>query len=210
MKNHSKIILSLLLVCSFKTAAEDSLSAVMARMKPDTAVRIRYRETRYMDLLAEPWEGAGYFYARPPDLMLKEQFHPSREIMGASGSRIYYYDPANNVRHQGVIEQDDPVSLNLSAFKALVNGDKALLKALYKIEFCSKPEQWILTLKAKDPTVDESLDKIVISGLSDQPANKIEVIQLDGDRTLFSIKKDGQGKEIEAAVAQINGELQRD
>ena len=163
-----------------------------------------------MDLLAEPWRGSGYFYAMPPDLMLKEQFHPGREIMGASGNKMYYYDPSGNVRHQGVMEKDDPVSLNISAFKGLVNGDKELLTTLYRIEFCSSPEQWVLTLKAKDPSIDESLEKIEITGLPEQAANKIEVFKVDGDHTVFSLKQDGQGEAIEATVKQINGELQRD
>ena len=163
-----------------------------------------------MDLLDQPWRGSGYFYAMPPDLMLKEQFHPVREIMGASGSDMYYYDPGSNVRHHGVLEKDDPVSLNISAFKGLVNGDKELLTTLYRIEFCSSPEQWMLTLKAKDQTIDESLEKIEITGLPEQAANQIEVFKVDGDHTVFTLKQDGQGEEIEATVKQISGELQRD
>lgn len=210
MTRQSIVFLIALQALCFNAVAEDSLSSVMARMKPETAVRIRYQETRQMDLLAEPWRGAGYFYAKPPDLMLKEQFHPAREIMGANGSRMYFYDPANDVRHQGVLYENDPVGLNISAFKSLVNGDKELMARLYSIEFCSKPEKWILTLKPKDSSIDESLEKIQISGLPEQPANKIEVILVDGDRTEYTLKQDGQGKEIEAAVAQITSELQRE
>ncbi|MCI0667830.1 MAG: hypothetical protein L0Y43_07230, partial [Methylococcaceae bacterium] len=47
--------------------AQDSVGAVMGRMKSDSAVRIAYRETRYLELFEKPVESSGMFYGMPPD-----------------------------------------------------------------------------------------------------------------------------------------------
>jgi len=51
--------------------ADDSLSALMQRMKSDQAVRVAYQETRTLELMEKPWKGSGYMYSLPPDLMLR-------------------------------------------------------------------------------------------------------------------------------------------
>ena len=187
--------------------AEDTLTTVMARMRPETAVRIRYHETRFLDLIDKPWHGAGYMYALAPDIMVKEQTEPVREIAGASGNLMFYYDPVNDIRHQQVMADDDPISLNVLVFKALVNGDQALLEKIYQIDFFSGLKLWRLTLAAKSKRVRESLAKIVISGLPEQLANKIVVYQTDGDYSEFVLKPDGSGEEIRAEVTRLYKQL---
>ena len=58
--------------------AEDSVSSLMHRMKSQTAVKISYQETRILELMEQPWQGSGYMYSMPPDLMIREQLQPQR------------------------------------------------------------------------------------------------------------------------------------
>lgn len=205
---HVAILLSCLM--SESLFAEDSFSSVIARMKPKTAVRISYQETRFLDLLDAPWHGSGYMYAMTPDIMVKEQTEPVRELAGASGQQMFYYDPVNDIRHQQDIADDDPISLNVVVFKALVNGDQALLEKMYQIDFFSGLKVWRLTLTAKNKQARESLAKVEISGLPEQPADKIIVYQADGDYSEFVLKPDGSGEDIQAEVIQLYQLLKRD
>lgn len=188
--------------------AEDSLDSVMQRMEPAVAVRVQYQETRFMSLLAQPWQGSGYMYALPPDTLVKEQLQPARELMGADDKRLYYYDPVKNVRHQGRIQDDDPVSVNVLAFKALMNGDRALLQKRYHIEFGAFPEYWVLTLKPRDETAGEVLERIEVSGFAGEAANKVNVFMADGDYSEFVLSKDASGEQVRDAVLQRIQELQ--
>src|SRR5665811_2460809 len=86
--------------------ADDSLAALMQRMKSDTAVRIAYQETRTLELMEKPWQGSGYLYSLPPDIMIKEQLLPERLLMGIDGDNMFYFDPIKDVRHQGEMDGD--------------------------------------------------------------------------------------------------------
>jgi len=184
---------------------EDSLSALMQAMKSDQAVKIAYQETRSLALLDQPWQGSGYLYSMPPDIMIKEQLKPERILMGVSGENLLYFDPGNQVRHQSIMDEDNPMSLNVAVFKALMNADQQLLNSMYRVEFFSTPEQWIMTLKArKDP---ESAFRIDILGLPGQQVNTIKVQQADGDSSELILKKAGEGNEIKTIVSRLYQEL---
>ena len=184
--------------------AGDSLAALMQRMRSDTAVRIAYRESRTLELLDRPWLGRGYMYSLPPDLMIKEQLQPERVLMGVQGDRMYYFDPGHEVRHQGEMTLDNPMTQNVAVFKALINADEALLHRLYRIEFDSAGQSWTMTLTPKQE-VDSGFS-IVISGPAEQPADAIEVRQ-NGDLSVFSLQPDGSGENVEAAVKRLYREL---
>ncbi len=208
----SALWVAILLSCLMPESlfAEDTFSTVIARMKPETAVRLSYQETRFLGLLDAPWQGSGYMYAMTPDIMVKEQTKPVREIAGASGQQMYYFDPVNNIRHQQTIAEDDPISLNVVVFKALVNGDQALLEKMYQIDFFSGLKVWRLTLTAKSKLARESLAKVEISGLPEQPADKIIVYQADGDYSEFVLKQDGTGEVIQDEVTRLYQQLKED
>ena len=185
--------------------AEDTLSALMQRMQSNTAVRIAYRETRTLELMERPWQGSGYMYSMPPDLMIKEQLKPERVLMGVKGDQMYYLDPTNDVRHQGEMDEDNPVSLNIAVFKALINADEALLHRLYRVEFTSEAQGWVMTLKSKQDS--ESGFNIVISGLAGQQADTVKVRQADGDLSEFTLRQDAAGDEVKNKVNQLYREL---
>ncbi len=206
MLSRISTLLCLTFIAFIKPASSaDTQAAVMQRMKPESALRIAYQETRYLELIQEPWQASGFLYAQPPDVLVKEQLSPVREIMGANGDKMFYYDPVNDVRHQAVMERDDPLSLNIAAFKTLIAGDSNLLVAMYRLGFYSDPEQWTLTLTEhadSDATV-----KIIVTGFTGQQANKITMQQPDGDRSEFILTETAQAKHLEKRIQELNQEL---
>jgi alkanesulfonate monooxygenase SsuD/methylene tetrahydromethanopterin reductase-like flavin-dependent oxidoreductase (luciferase family) len=180
----------------------------MARMKPQGAVSIHYDEVRYLELLDKPWHGSGFLYALPPDKMIKEQWKPNREIMGADGKRLYYYDPSNDVRRSTEMRANDPAAAHVDAFRALLNGNRELIDSLYRVEFLSTPERWQLTLTSKTAEIGATLAKIVISGLPEKPADKIEIHQADGDRSKLALLPEPASESLHAKVNALYKELQ--
>lgn len=184
--------------------SDDSLSQVMQRMQSDKIARIAYRETRTLELMQRPWQGRGYMYSLPPDLMIKEQLQPERLLMAVKGDQMFYFDPVNDVRHQGVMGEDNPLSLNIGVFRALINADEALLHRLYWVDFSSSAQRWSMTLKPKQ---NRDSGFIIITGLAHKQPDTIKVKQPDGDLSELSLQPDTNGHDVEATVKRLYREL---
>ena len=191
----------MLLLTGNSAHGEENLTAVMQRIQSEGAVRIAYQETRRLELLAEPWQGSGYLYSLPPNLMIREQLKPERLLMGIKDNTMFYFDPANDIRHQSEMDEENPQSLDIAVFKALINADEALLQRLYQVDFLSRQQEWRITLRPRQDR--ESGFKIVITGLPQQQANKIIIQQPDGDLSEIMLQKATTGDEIQATVSRL-------
>ena len=189
---------------------QDTLTSVLARMRPQQAVKIYYQEKRFIALLTEPWQGSGYIYAALPHSMVKEQWYPQRELMGAHAEMLLYFDPFAKVRHQMTLTMNDPMGLYITAFKAMLTGDQALLQKFFEIEFKAADAQnknWSLLLKAKK-TAHQSLTQVSISGPAGKEASSMSFYMQDGDRTEFSFQKQTEGSQPQLKIKQLLLELQ--
>lgn len=202
--NKISIIFFLIAIANASSAA-DSVSSLMQKMQNNKAVKMAYQEIRTLELMDQPWHGSGFMYSIAPDLMIREQLKPQRLLMGIKGDSMFYFDPENNVRHQAEMNEDNPLSLNIAVFKALITADEALLKRMYVIDFKTKAERWLMTLKSKQQL--ESRFNIVVSGLKDLPADTIITQQDDGDLSEFLLQSSSSGSEVQQKAARLYKEL---
>jgi hypothetical protein len=196
--------IALLMTAITSAYAEDSLLKLMQKLKSEPTPRVAYQETRNLKLMSEPWHGSGYLYSLPPELMVREQLKPERVLMGVKGDKAFYFDPGKNERHQTDLGGDNELNVPLTVFKALVNADEALLRSLYQIDFTSSPQDWLMELKPKQKA--GSVAKIIVSGQSDQQANKIYVLMEDGDTSEFNLQKASGGGNITQLYKELLGE----
>lgn len=196
--------IALLLTAMGSAFAEDSLLKLMQKLKSEPTPRVAYQETRHLKLMTEPWHGSGYLYSLPPELMIREQLKPERVLMGVKGNKAFYFDSGKNERHQQDLSSGDELNSPVTVFKALVNADEALLRSLYQIDFTSSPQDWTIELKPKQKT--GSVTKIIVSGLSGQQANKIHILQEDGDTSEFTLQKASGGGNISKLYQELLGE----
>lgn len=185
--------------------AEDTLPSLMKRMKSDSAVRIEYQEIRELDLMDQPWHGSGFMYSLPPDMMIREQLKPERVLMGVKANQLYYFDSENEIRHQGEMDEENPLSLNVAMFKALMIADETLLHRLYKVDFSTSSQRWKMNLMPKQGS-ETGLD-VIVSGLSGKSIDLIRIKQADGDVNEFLLKKSKTGEEINKTVNQLYQEI---
>ncbi len=202
-----KLIILLFLIFPFNSAySQDTLSSLMQTMKSDQATRIAYKETRILELIDEPWKGSGFMYSLPPDLMVKEQLLPKRVLMGIKGDKMFYFDQTNNFRHQGELDNNDLISLNVAVFKALITADEALLHSMYQVDFISTSKGWSMNLKPKN-NKDLGFSTIV-TGATNQQIDKISIKQSDGDSSEFMLQKDASGERVKNIATRLYQELQ--
>ncbi len=186
--------------------SKDSLSTLMQTMKSEQATRIAYKETKTLELMDQPWEGSGFMYSLPPDLMVKEQLLPKRVLMGVKGDKMFYFDQQNNFRHQGELDKNDLMSLNVAVFKALINADEALLRNMYQVDFSSTAKGWAMNLTPKNN--QELGFSTLVSGATYQQIDKIRMKQADGDSSEFILKKDASGERVKNIAIRLYQELQ--
>lgn len=186
---------------------KESLSSIMARMSPESAIRIRYQETRHLQLMDKPWQGSGYFYVNPEGVMIREQVKPERELMAVQQAQMFYFNPTQNRHYQSRIDASKPMGFQVTSFQALVNGDLIRLQSLYQITLQATEDHWSITLVPKQDLGDESLAKVVVSGQNGQAVQTIKLYQQDGDdsETLLNedIEDSGWQKHIDRLLSEI-------
>ncbi|MCK5353816.1 MAG: hypothetical protein KAJ63_01755, partial [Methyloprofundus sp.] len=194
-----------LFLCSFSIGclAQDTIETVMQRMKPENAVQIAYQETRYMGLFDEDWRGSGYLYAALPSTLLKQQLKPEIEMMAALGSQLTYHKPATQTYHQLQLDKSNSMMASLVAFKAMLTGNLLALRQLYILRFITSESSWKLEMTAKEHEPDEVPLKIIMQGLNEKAANKMEVILSEGDRSSYILSQPQQGLEIKHKLADL-------
>ena len=198
-KSHLFFALTLLpaLAC-----AEDTLQTVLKRMKADAPVSIAYKEKRTLKMLTENWNGSGTLYATPPHTMLKEQRTPEVEIMGIEGKNAYYFQEHNDKRYQAELDENAPHAV---AFNELLNGDLAALTKLYDTHLTTAAGHWELTLTAKSQTGGDGKQpaKIIMKGLAEKAADNVVVIQVDGDKSEFTLSPATKGAAVQTTIDKL-------
>ncbi len=179
---------------------QDTLESVMGRMKPEGVIQIAYQETRYMGLFDDDWQGSGYLYVAIPEVMLKQQLKPDIEIMAAEGRQLLYHKPATQTFHHAQLDESNPMMASLAAFKAMLSGNLLYLRQVYELKFSVLESSWTLEMTAKEFESDEVPLKIVMQGLSGQPANQMAVVLPDGDRSAYVLSQPQRGSEIQQTL----------
>ncbi len=201
MIKKSHLFLSLSLLPGL-ASAEDTLQTVLKRMKADAPTAITYKEKRTLKMLTENWQGSGTLYAAPPHTMLKEQRTPEVEIMGLEGKNAYYYQEHNDKRYQAELDENEPHAI---AFNELMNDDLATLQKLYDTNFTASAGYWELTLTAKNKSAGNGKQpaKIVMKGAAEKAADSVTVIQMDGDKSEFTLSPATKGAAVQTTIDKL-------
>lgn len=195
---------------SDKALAAESLADVMSRMSAHGIVQIAYRETRFLELLDKPWQGSGYFYANPPDYLIKLQLQPTREVMAINGDRMLYYNAVNQARHSGVIRDDNPSGVQVETFRAIVSGDQDRLESVYDLDFNLQPKEWRLSLIPSQRSNSMGLPEFLVTGRQGGVAETIEIRQTDGDHSQIVLGKVSQGNAVTETIDRLLDEAEGD
>ncbi len=198
--------LSILFLLSFTGHGRETLPAVLKRMQTQTAVKLAYQERKELELMDRPWQGEGFLYSMPAaGIMIKQQRKPEAILMAVIDQQLYYYDLAHQIRHQGLLDDSNPFSLNIAVFKALMSQDMVLLERFYQVDFVSQKDRWQLLLK--DKQAPGSGFGIIISGPLQQAADKIIIQQADGDLSIMTLTKVAEGEVVRQQIEQLIKQL---
>ncbi|MCK5926092.1 MAG: hypothetical protein KAG10_09380 [Methylococcales bacterium] len=185
--------------------AQESLEAVLQRMKPKQAIAITYHEKRSMGFFSENKKSHGILYSTPSKILLKVQENPSKILMGIEKDQLYYYNLVDKQRYHTTTKADLPMMASIEVLKGLMSGNIQALKKKYLLNFKTTAQLWTIELTQKDDDIEDDLQalKVIMQGQILQTANSLIIIEGDGDRSEFRLRLQAQGKAVEQTIQKI-------
>jgi outer membrane lipoprotein-sorting protein len=157
-----------------------SLDDLMQRLGHSGGVEARFRETRYVSLLTEPFESEGVLYFSPPDLLARHITRPGRSSVVVRGTRVALRDETGFQELSA--SSSEVVPALIDHLVGLLRGDLETLQSRHTIVF--RPgRDWELRLEPKSRLVRSIIASIRIEGRGGQ-LSSIETVETSGDRTI--------------------------
>ena len=179
---------------SLMVHCQDNLDEVLQRFSvKHEPVEISYKETRLMQLLRSPWQGAGEIYISAEKMIIAQQ-SPKKLFISITAQTLEYLDTQQNIYH--VKKLNGLFKLpQMAAFVDLIYGNHnaVSLKKKYLVEFSSDSEGWRLSLSDKN---DNDVERAEIFGQNGLSANKLEMLLNDGDKTTWVFIPANAGADI--------------
>ncbi|MEZ4452429.1 MAG: outer membrane lipoprotein carrier protein LolA [Nannocystaceae bacterium] len=164
-------------------AQEAALDALLGRFAAMQGLSARFREEKSIALLAAPLINEGVIHFAAPGKLVRHTKSPVRSTVLLDGERLTFGD------ERGVeaisFAQNPVVGLFVASFVKIFAGDKAALKAMYKMSFEPGPtaDAWSLRLRPQVAPMDKIVERIEITG-DGVVIRSMKVVEVGGDETL--------------------------
>ena len=185
-----------------QAAAQDTLTNVLERIHVQETRHFSYREIRYLQLLAEPWQASGNLYTSPQQMVIAQQA-PTPVFTVISADRMQHIDAAQDINRSLKLEQPFAVP-GMGPFMLLLYGTtgRTELEQDYMIRFDSSGQRWSLQLAPRQP-VDDGIIRMQLSGDSDHGPDRLVLEQADGDHTEWQLSLLSQGETASRELQQL-------
>jgi hypothetical protein len=185
---------------SYSALAQETLSAVLTRLKVMQTNEFSYIETREIQLLAEPWQGEGRMFLSP-ERMLIEQLRPKQSIVLLEGESMLYVEPENKVRFAKKLEGAYALP-GLGGFLQLLYGNYTpqTLAAEFDTVFSQQENRWQIVLS---PKIEDVVEQMTMSGKVDDGADELVIKFIDGDATNWKMELQSSGAQAKTLLDEI-------
>ncbi len=173
-----------------------------SRLKLSEPVQMRYRETRILTLLAQPWQGRGYLLADVDGTLVKLQLSPQRVIMIATPDQLLYYDSSSGERHRVPLPAPVPQAEGIVLLQQLLRGDLEPVRRDYRIEYFETGQGWELKLVPK-ASISAAFKEVTLTGDLEGHRQVLEMTEQDGDRTITEMTLDDRGAKLAYTIARL-------
>jgi hypothetical protein len=197
---------SLLLLASslipVHVAAQDTLDTVLERIRVQETRHFSYRETRTLQLLAEPWQASGELYTAPQQMVIAQQA-PTRVFTIISAERMQHIDAGQDLDRSLKLEQPFAVP-GMEPFMQLLYGTTGHTEQQQDdvISFDSVGQRWSLQLAPSQRAAD-GIIRMQLSGDSGHGPDHLRLEQADGDHTEWQLSLLSQGETADHELQQL-------
>ena len=189
-----------------QVVAEDTLGTVLEHIRVQETRHFSYRETRTLQLLAEPWTATGEMYTSPQQMVIAQQT-PTLVFTVISADRMQHIDTGRDINRSLELEQPFAVP-GMEPFMLLLYGatGRTELEQDYVISFDSTGLRWSLQLAPRQQRKDR-ITRMQLSGDSGHRPDQLVLEHADGDRTEWQLSLLSQGETAGRKLQQLLGSI---
>lgn len=161
------------------------LDQVMAMLAMRQHARVEFIEQQFLSVLSHPIESSGELRYDAPDRLEKRTLKPRAETLLLMGEVL----TVERAGHRRVMDLHayPQVLPFVESIRATLAGDRKALERLFRLDFTGSVSRWTLTLVPLESNIKQSVNQVRIDGAADQLL-KVEIRQLDGDRSLMTLR----------------------
>ena len=184
----------------------DTLDSVLERIRVHQPRHFNYRETRYLQLLAEPWQATGDMYLSLQQMVIAQRL-PTVVTTVISAGRLLHIDVEQGSRRSLSLERSFAVP-GMEPFLRLLYGTTGLaeLQREYVIRFDTTGPGWQLQLAPQLPA-EHDIIRMQLSGDDGRGPDRLVLERADGDRTEWQLSLLSQGAAAGRELQQALGDL---
>jgi len=149
----------------------------------------RFVERKHLAILNAPLELSGTLVYVAPDRLEKHTLVPRAESLVLEREELTIEDKERNRRRTLVLQHYPVIWAFVESIRSTLAGDLPTLSRFYQVSLDGGERRWRLTLKPKDPRMQDVVSEIRISG-DRSWINAIEIIETGGDRSVMTITQD--------------------
>jgi hypothetical protein len=166
-------------------AGTDLAGTVLAAVARQGRHEAAFHEERRLPSLTEPVTGEGVLHIVPPDTLVKETRSPRPERLAIAGDEAVV-TAADGTRRSVSLADTPPLRALAATLRAVLGGDAAALRRMYRVEAEGSEAGWRLTLLPLPGTPAGTVRRVTIDGAAGQ-VRQIELLGEDGSQDVLSL-----------------------
>jgi hypothetical protein len=170
-------------------AADWGVEQLMQALGAVKSSKARFVERKHMAILSAPLEYSGALVYTAPDRLEKHTRTPRRESLLLERDQLTIESPERSQRRTVVLQDYPVIWAFVESIRSTLAGDLATLARFYEVKFDGGEHRWRLSLRPRDPQMEEVVSEIRLSG-SRNWVNAVEIIETNGDRSVMTITRD--------------------
>ena len=170
-------------------AADWGVEQLMQTLSAVQSSKARFVERKHMAILSAPLESSGTLVYVAPGELEKRTQTPRRESLLLARDQLTIENPERKQRRTVVLQDYPVIWAFVESIRSTLAGDLATLTRFYEVKLEGGEHRWRLSLKPRDPQMEEVVSEIRLSG-SGNGIDTVETIETNGDRSVMTISRD--------------------
>ncbi len=162
----------------------------------------QYDEKRHLELLDQPWSGAGLLFASTDGTLIKLQLQPHRKIMAITPTEMIYFDQEQDERHRMPLGFIHPLTHQALMFQKLFLG-KNDFSEQYAVEYSRTDSSWSVEIKPQKSGQTDLLKSITMKGSLTDQLRYLEMTEFNGDSSVLSIQPIESGQHLDYTIERL-------
>jgi outer membrane lipoprotein-sorting protein len=172
-------------------AQDDSrLVELMQGLAQVKSARGKFVERKYLAMLESPLESSGTLAYSAPARLEKHMLAPRQESMIVDGDNLLIENRQTGQQRSLALREHPGLWAFIESIRSTLAGDLATLKRFYDVRLEGDMAAWGLLLTPTDQRMRRAAAEIRVGG-SGSSVNRIEIVELGGDRSVTVIAREG-------------------